>query len=107
LGTKLRVTQAAAASSSPSTIVAVHPRRVLGPVDGAARAIGLTGAGVGRVTAEVVPKAFSLSPFQSVAYVTVAEVSANDEGCRREMTAGFLVFLPLRHSGPAQPRVPE
>jgi peptidoglycan lytic transglycosylase len=54
-GTKLRVTH-----GSQSVIVTVNDRgpfirgRVLDLSTGAARAIGLTGAGVGRVTAEVV-----------------------------------------------------
>ena len=54
-GTKLRVTH-----GGSSVIVTIHDRgpfirgRVLDLSTGAARAIGLTGAGVGRVTAEVV-----------------------------------------------------
>jgi rare lipoprotein A len=54
-GTKLRVTH-----GGSSVIVTINDRgpfvrgRVLDLSTGAARAIGLTGAGVGRVTAEVV-----------------------------------------------------
>ena len=54
-GTRLRVTH-----GSQSVVVTVNDRgpfvrgRVLDLSTGAARAIGLTGAGVGRVTAEVV-----------------------------------------------------
>jgi len=44
---------ATAASSSPSMTAARSFGAGVGPVTGAARAIGLTSAGVGRVVAEV------------------------------------------------------
>ena len=103
-GTKLRVTH-----GGRSVIVTVNDRgpfvrgRVLDLSTGAARAIGLTGAGVGRVTAEVVAliaRLFSAlaSPSSNlrqglVGADTRRHVCASEsKACRRTMTAGLVSF---------------
>ena len=72
-GTKLRVTH-----GGRSVVVTVNDRgpfihgRVLDLSTGAARAIGLTSAGVGRVTAEVSPKSRVRAQLPSFKSVSVA-----------------------------------
>ena len=89
-GTKLRVTH-----GGRSVVVTINDRgpfirgRVLDLSTGAARAVGLTGAGVGRVTAEV--RSFGLT--FSKRCVTAAELSAHRKGLPSQMTAGFFVEL--------------
>ena len=95
-GTKLRVTY-----RGQSVVVTINDRgpfikgRVLDLSTGAARAVGLTGAGVGHVTAEVISKRASHAPFSgpsdrvSVALRNRRGAFRGNKGLPSQMTAGL------------------